>query len=176
MKNIYAVLLALALFISGQAASGQNRGPSTAEERARVIQLVQKLQADPIDPRTKSDREWALQWLIEVPDVNVTICPDLLTPVLGTKYKYRLDLVVFNTLASAAFVIQNPGANLFSVNKAALERTLVAYQSILKANPKATLQGLDDLVEMKKNAGLDKFVQRATEECSSGAQRASAAR
>jgi hypothetical protein len=172
MKNITTVLLALVLFVSGQGAFAE-RGPSTAEDRARVVQLVQKLQANPIDPRLTSDREWALQWLIEVPDVNVTICPDLLAPVLGTQYRYRSDLIVFNTLASAVFVIQNPGANLFRVNQAALERTLAAYQSILKARPTATLQGLDDLVEMKNNGGLDKYVQSATENCTRGAQRAS---
>jgi carboxypeptidase Q len=172
MRRLVGVLLSFMLLLSGLAASAESRGPSTPEERARVVALVQKLQSNPIDPQLRSEREWALRWLIDVPDVSVTMCADLLKPVLGTKYKYEMDLIAFNTLASAAFVIENPGANLFAVNKAALESTIAAYQAILRAEPKATLNGMDALVQMKINGELDKFVQRATDDCSSGDMRA----
>jgi carboxypeptidase Q len=173
MGRLAGGLLGFALLFSTLAALAQTRGPSTPEERARVVALVEKLQSNPIDPQLQSERQWALRWLIEVPDVSVTMCSDLLKPVLGSKYKYEPDLIAFHTLASAAFVIKNPGANLFTVNKAALESTLAAYQAILQAKPKATLKGMDALVQMKINGELDKFVQRATDSCSSGDQRAS---
>ena len=172
MKTTSTIFLALALLLFSQAAFAQKRGPSTAKERARVVELVHKLQADPVDPQLRSERDWALRWLLEVPDITVTMCADLLKPVLGSKYKYELDLIAFNTLASAAFVIKNPGANLFAVNKSALESTLAAYQAILKANREANLKGLDVLVQMMINGELDKFVQRATDDCSSGDKRA----
>jgi len=173
MKTASTILLGLTLLMFSPPAFAQKRGPSTAEERARVVELVQKLQVDPINPQLRSEREWALRWLIEVPDITVTICGDLLRPVLGTKYKYEPDLVTFNTLAAAAFIIQNPGADSFAVNKASLDSTLAAYQAILKTKPKAVLKGLDDLLQLKKNGELDKFVHAATESCANGSKQAS---
>jgi hypothetical protein len=57
-------------------AQQQQRGPSTAEERDRALKIASALQADPLSP-DKSDRQWFMLWLIQVPDISVAMCPSL---------------------------------------------------------------------------------------------------
>jgi hypothetical protein len=52
--------------------------PSTAEERARAIEVTKKIQAEPLNPRYRSDRDWLLLWIEKIPDITVPICQDLL--------------------------------------------------------------------------------------------------
>jgi len=58
------------------------RGPSTAEERAKVIDLTRKLENDPLNPQAEEWRVWLAKWIDEVPDVVVPVCPSLLPQLL----------------------------------------------------------------------------------------------
>ena len=99
-----------------------SQSPSTPEQRARFVEIAQKVEADPISPSLKPEREWAFKWLVQVPDVHVELCADLITPLFGKKYKYGPELTLQNVLGAGAFVVKNPDqeSNHFAANQAAL--------------------------------------------------------
>jgi hypothetical protein len=152
------------------AAASQGRGPSTPEERKRVVELVSKLQKDPLNPALVKEREWALKWLIEVPDITVSVCSDVLSPVLKTKYRYSSDLFVLHTLSAAAFVIQNPdqAKDQVQVNLAATKAMLDGYEAIVTKDPSRKSKELDELKAVMDSGGLVNFVRVGLAKCSSG--------
>ena len=46
------------------------RGPSTPEERAKVIELTRMLERDPLNENADAIRQWLRQWMIEVPEIR----------------------------------------------------------------------------------------------------------
>jgi hypothetical protein len=78
-----AVVLALvAAWGAAGARAQEKRGPSTPEERARFVEITHKLEASPLDKSLIPDREWALRWLIDVPDVSVKVSSDAYQAIL----------------------------------------------------------------------------------------------
>ena len=77
MRNTIARLAVLTLFvfIGLSTAAQRKRGPSTPEERAKAVQFAHDLEANPLGPQAKNEREWLTLWLIEVPDITVEVCP-----------------------------------------------------------------------------------------------------
>ena len=158
-----AVLLAAAWTA---AVAQEQRGPSTPEERQRFVQVAHKVEANPLDPALKADVRWALKWIIEVPDVSVSLCAAPLNGLLGSKYKYEAELFGDYTLALGAFVIEHPekAKDPVAVNLAGAESALKAYQAILKQKPQTTSAALDELLKKQTAGKLDDFVQKTTQE------------
>ena len=82
MRGLTGVGLLVLISVAGLgiAQSAGGRGPSTPEERSRFVAITHKLERDPLDRSLDGDRDWALRWLIEVPDVHTSLC----SAVLGT--------------------------------------------------------------------------------------------
>lgn len=150
-------LLLIAFLLTSPALALQ-RGPSTAEERTRAVQIVRSLEANPLNKPTIKDREWLLMWIIEIPDISVTICTDPIKPILGKKKNYSSDLVTQYMVGMVAYLIENPDKDpkktrdQFPVQLAGIESMLKAYESILKVKPKAKWPELDNWIELR-NAG-----------------------
>jgi carboxypeptidase Q len=108
--TIAQFLIVAALFfhsISVHAQSSQ-RGPSTPEERTRVVEVAHRLQANPLAPEVRSEREWLLVWFIQAPDISVSLCPALHGD-LGDSKGTNAGAIIATELASeAAFVIEHP--------------------------------------------------------------------
>ena len=69
LRRIPLALCALILFCPLLAPSclhAEERGPSTAEERAKVIDLTRKLETDPLNPQAEEWRVWLAKWIDEV--------------------------------------------------------------------------------------------------------------
>src|SRR5215210_9405237 len=95
MRKIKLTLVLGLVFLFGLVAPAtlpQKRGPSTPEERAKALQLVRQLEADPLGHDAKEARRWLLLWLTDVPDISVTICSDYLKPLLDKDKNYSSDL------------------------------------------------------------------------------------
>jgi hypothetical protein len=45
------------------------RGLSTPEERAKAIRVARGLERDPLGKDAAANRQWLLNWIIEVPDI-----------------------------------------------------------------------------------------------------------
>ncbi|MFB3915301.1 MAG: hypothetical protein ACE14M_01120 [Terriglobales bacterium] len=155
-------------------AAEEKRGPSTPEERKRAIEITKKLEADPLDPALKSDRSWLVQWIVEIPDIVVPVCEDVLAPALKEqqwRYKYSSELLAQQLAGSAVYLIEHPDATEddFDISKAGLESALNAYQALMKKHAKgARWLPLDDLLNKRNKGELDDYVRQKTMRCLSG--------
>jgi hypothetical protein len=152
------------LFLALMAWSQNKRGPSTPEERTRFLAVAHRLEEAPLDKQLRHDREWALQWLIEIPDISVSLCTAPLGNFITSKYKYSSEIVAQLTFAGAAFIIEHPDkANDKTAQfVASVEGALRAYQSILKTKPEARSPALDGLLQEQEQGKLVESVQESS--------------
>lgn len=161
MKNtrwafVIPILMA-AVAVSVFAQQQPQRGPSTPEERAAVVELAKKLQQNPIDKNLNKEREQLLIMLIQVPDIHMTICAGDETPWIKEKYKYSSELTATALFSTAAYVIEQGGtADEKAAHLAGLEGAIKAYQAILAQNPKAKWQPMEDLIAKQQSGELKK--------------------
>ena len=59
---------------SAQQPQRPQRGPSTPEERTRAVKIAHDLENDPLAKDAKEQRDWVIQWIIEIPDITVDVC------------------------------------------------------------------------------------------------------
>ncbi len=157
------ILACLAMLICCSLSTAQDapkRGPSTADERQRFLQITRKMADAPLDPGLRADRDWALRWLIEIPDINVDVCNAPLGDFMNAHYKYTPQIIGQLTFSTGAFIIEHPdkAKDRDAQYVAGIEGALHAYQSILKIKPDATAKQLDDLLEKQKKGTLAAFV------------------
>ncbi|HMF88938.1 MAG TPA: DUF998 domain-containing protein, partial [Gemmatimonadaceae bacterium] len=159
-----AVFVACAL----QPGRAEARGPSTREERARFIALVQALERDPVAANANTIREQLRDWTIEVPDIRFKACPDLLGDVIGNDYPYSREINLQVVLSGAVLTIENPGdaRDDVAVYTAGVEGALRAYEVLVKSTPDAHFAVLDDLIEKRDRGELvDHIARLAKEKC-----------
>jgi hypothetical protein len=168
LRKLLCLLLMSAFCLSIHAQD--QRGPSTPEERQRMVALVHKMEQAPNDESLRPEIEWALKWLVEIPDISVSVCTAPFGKFWKEKYKGVPDHFVAQfTFAMAAFIIEHPDAarnnDKVAQYTAGMESVLRAYQSVLKNNPKARSRNLDDLLQKQKEGKLGDFIRSASEEC-----------
>jgi hypothetical protein len=140
------------------------QSPSTPEDRARLVSLAQKLETNPLDSSLRPEREWALKWLIEVPDIHVSMCPTILGDY--HKYKYSAEITTQLMLSGARFSIENPDKANDQVGQyvAGAEGALKAYGAILQKDSKAKSKVLDEDLQKQQDGKLKDFIQDAAAE------------
>lgn len=167
LRHLSAALVGCILLTAPIAATAAGRGPSTPEERARALAFFPRFEADPLNTNLIDEREWALRWIIEIPDVHVDLCMILdKLPKPGKKDSSTLFLAM--SFAQAAFVLQHPEKqeNLLAQHQAGVEGVLRVYEVLLKANPKDQQPYLDDLIKKREAGTLAQWVkERADTAC-----------
>lgn len=145
------------------------RNPSTPQERQRFAALTHKLEQDPLDKSLYEEKKWAIQWLQDVPDINVNICAPVLfgTDFLREQNKYTPQLSYQATFGEAVYIIEHPdkAADTTAQYIAGVESALKAYSAIVKSDPSAKSKALDDLLEKQKQGKLAAFVTDASKGC-----------
>jgi hypothetical membrane protein len=169
MKRLHRLVVA-AVFVAFALQPGrvEARGPSTPEERARFIALVQALERDPLAANANATRQQLRDWTIEVPDIRFTACPDLLGDVIGNDYPYSREINLQVVLSGAVLTIENPGdaRDDVAVYTAGVEGALRAYEVLVKSTPDAHFAVLDDLIEKRDRGELvDHIARLAKEKC-----------
>lgn len=161
------LLPTLLLLFSLLAAVAQSPGAATAEPRQRVVAIAHKLEATPLDQALFPEREWAKQWVIENPDVRIRMCMQLLPDLRRPRYKFRLEILDQMMLSSAAFLIEHPDktGDHLAENVGGLQGVLKAYAAIVKSNPDARVQALDDLLEKQRRGELVEFARETIQAC-----------
>ena len=147
--------------------TGWARGPSTEEERTKAVQLAHLLETDPLAKQAKEARSWLTLWLIEIPDITVSMCTALLGPEFDMDKKYGGELAMQQGFSAAAFKIEHPdqaGDNL-AVNTASVEGVLRTYQAILSEHPKARFPSLDALQKARDAGQLPARVAELSKGC-----------
>jgi hypothetical protein len=164
-------LTVLCLLFFPLATKAEERGPSTAEERAKVIDLTHKLETDPLNTQAEEWRVWLAKWIDEVPDVVVPICPGLLPQLLRSNRNYSHELAMQVVYSSAAFIVEHPQQQVDqqAVFQAGVDGALKAYQAIVKARPRARWYFLDSLIQMRDKGELKEYLRKQIDDnCVSG--------
>lgn len=159
VRNVVTMLVMLAAAILPAAA--KMRGPSTAEERSRVLDYVRSLEENPLAEDSLKKRMWLTQWIVEVPDVQVNACCMSLWALDKTNNTYSNQLRMQAIYSQAAFVLEHPEVKDEAAAQAAgLAGTLRAYRAIQRFDPAAKYPLLDNLLTLEKKGKLEKYVLR----------------
>jgi len=176
LRPILAVLL---VSLGAAAMWGQTTRdePSTPEERARALQVTKKLEQQPLGAQAGQERGWLTKWIIEIPDISVPVCDELLKPLLQGEvgeYRYSKEMVAQEMAGAMAYLIQHPqpgGADDqddFAINKAGVVSMLNAYDAIVHTAKGGRWGPLEELENKRKAGQLDDYVRQATLKCVTG--------
>lgn len=148
----------------------QERGPSTAGERRRVVELTTSLESDPLGKNAKDYRRELLVFLTQVPDINVMLCTAVLGDSKKIKGDYSAELVGQQIYSQAKFIIEHPdqAKDEYQVYLAGVEGTLRAYAAIKQAKPKVKIEGFEQLLARQQEGKLGEFVKSAMSGCKAG--------
>src|SRR5215471_19628769 len=168
-KSLCLLLVAIifSLFAGAQDQQESKRPPSTPDERKRFMTVVQKLEQTQLDKSLLPEVKWAKQWLEDVPDINVTLCPLPLGEFFAEDYRHKNQLFLQFAFAMAAFLIQHPdkAADKSAQYLAGVEGVLRTYKAILKSKPEAKSRALDDLLARQADGSLNDLVREASRLC-----------
>jgi len=161
------LLPTLTLLYALLAAAAQSHDSASAEQRQRVVAIAHKLEAAPLDQALFPEREWARQWVLENPDVRIRMCLQLLPDLRRPRYKFRSEIVEQMMLSSAAFLIEHPdkAGDHLAENVAGLQGVLKVYGAIVKSNPDARVQALDEMLEKERRGQLVEFARETIQSC-----------
>ena len=160
---VAAYLFLICLF---HAHPGQARGPSTAEERAKVIELTRFLEQDPLHKDASATRQWLQEWIADIPDIRFLVCADLLGHALNENYPYSREVNQQVMFSGAAFTLarQDKARDEIAVYNAGIEGALRAYEVLAKSKSDAKSDFLDDLVIKRNQGQLSAYVAREAKE------------
>jgi len=159
-KKLKFFICIMIFMMSFSFAIAQKRGPSTPEERSRALGIAKSLQADPIAPNLTKEREWLIMWLIEVPDISIKLCTDMLGDLGKDKKGYSGALIATEMASQAAFVIEQPdkAKDEESVYFAGINGALLGYESIRKTDTSFHIVHLDELIQLRDSGKLADYV------------------
>lgn len=144
----------------------QARGPSTREERAKVVELARWLEQNPLAKNAPETRQWLQEWIADVPDIRFRVCADLLGHALNENYPYSREVNQQVLFSGAAFTLerQDKARDDIAVYNAGVEGALRVYEVLARSKPDAKLAFLDDLVTKRDQGLLVPYVAREAKE------------
>ncbi len=142
------------------------RGPSTAEENARIVQLAAAADKDPLAVMTSADGRWFEKWADDVPDYQFGPDNGAFWMMNGAaKGDLKRVLRFHHTLSSAAFQVQHQikdpktdKAQFEAKTLAGVEGLLRAYESLLAKRPENRSEQLDQAIVLRDKGQLAAFV------------------
>jgi hypothetical membrane protein len=162
------VVASVLLVCAVQGLHAQSRGPWTPAERAKVVALTRGLERDPLGEDAPATRQWLQAWVIDVPDIKVYVCDNLLDHGLGDNYPYAREINSQVVFSAAAFAIerQDKARDDIAQYSAGVDGALRTYEVLLKSNPAAKSAFLDGfLAKRDRGALLDHVATLAKEKC-----------
>jgi hypothetical protein len=166
--NIHALALALLVALATPTRAAAERGPSTSAERARAVETTRRLERDPLGPGASKDRRWLLQWIVDIPDIEVRGCSGPLDVLKEDEERpYGKVLFAQSMFGIVAFLIEHPRErnDWVKVQLAGVESVLKAYRSLLDSEPGARWRELDLLLEARRQGKLRDIVEETMESC-----------
>ncbi|WP_342116541.1 hypothetical protein [Pseudoduganella sp. OTU4001] len=138
------------------------RGPSTPEERARVVALAEAANRDPIGVMNSADGRWFMKWSDEIPDYSFG--PDrgaLWMETGAAKGDLRRVLRFHHTLSTAAYQVQHQmfdpmkdPAQMEAKTMAGIDGLLRAYESLKDKRPENRSEVLDNALMLRDQGKL----------------------
>src|SRR5215203_2475019 len=170
MKLNREVLFVIGLFLSCVLQIQCTLGPglSTPDDRGKVVSLTRSLERDPLGETAPATRQWLRKWIIEVPDIRVYACDDLLGHGVDDNYPYSSEVKLQPMFSAAAFAIEHrdKARDHHAQNHAGVAGALRVYEALLKSKPDAKSAFLDDLLAKRDRGELaDHIAILAKEKC-----------
>jgi hypothetical protein len=167
MRLATVIVCAVLAVIPLASVAQEKRGPSTADERKRFVAITRDVVRAPLDTRKNADIKWALDWLRDVPDVNVDPCPFPLQKLTISGYRHTPKIFGIYVLSMGVFAIEQLGKPNDPVPQftAGVEGALRAYQAIQREQPDARSEDLEDLLGKQRSGDLREFLQQAAAAC-----------
>jgi hypothetical protein len=108
-----------------------------------------------------------LLFLAGVPDINVTLCSNVLGESKRLKGDYESELFGQLAFSQAKFVIQNPdeAQDKAAFYLASVEGVLRTWQAIKAAKPKAKYALMDELLQKQEAGTLADYVKEGMKGC-----------
>jgi hypothetical protein len=108
-----------------------------------------------------------LVWLIEAPDVTITLCTDVVGGIKKFKGDEGSALVAHLTFAEARFILQNPekSSDKLAVNVAGVEGVITMYQAMKTTKPKLKIDPVEKLIQLQSEGKLTSFVEEGLKNC-----------
>ncbi|ABC82144.1 hypothetical protein [Anaeromyxobacter dehalogenans] len=169
MNRTLLVTASLAALLAAAPALGEReRGPSTPAERRKAVEVTRRLEREPLARRAAADRRWLLQWIVEIPDIQVRGCSGPLDPLAEDDgNRFGKILYVQSVFGMAVFQIEHPRSadDWLAVQTAGVESVLRTYRSLLRARPQARWDELDALLAAQRRGRLPALLEEAMEGC-----------
>ncbi len=137
-----------------------SRGPSTAAERKRAVEVTRRLEKDPFGKGAREDRRWLFEWIVAIPDINVTLCGGPLNALVEDPGLHGRELYAQDGFGMAAFIIENPKRkdDWVAVQTAGLESLLRMYDTLVSRDEEERRPELDRLEAARKAGKLPELV------------------
>ncbi len=157
LRKLVVLLVVLAAALPSLA---EMRGPSTPEERLRVIDYARSLEQNPLAKDGLEKRMWLTEWIVQVPDLTVNACCMSLWSLDKVNNTYSNQLRMQAIYSETAFLVEHPGLKDETAAQAAgLAGTLRAYQAIQRVDPTVKYPLLDNLLTLERKGKLEKYVE-----------------
>lgn len=144
------------------------RGPSTAAERKRAVEITRRLEKDPRAARGDADRKWLFEWIVAIPDIQVRTCESPLAVLREDDgARHGRSLFLQHVFGVTAFIIEHPkrSADWVAQQAAGIESTLRAYRVIRQKEPEVRWRALDAYERAKKDGKLADAIRATMPEC-----------
>lgn len=164
MRHVGAGLALLLLASTLVAAAA--RGPSTVEERGRVVEQARLLETTPWTAEAQAARDALTAFLGEVPDITVKYCPGLLGGA-AERGGISEDLLKQHSFSSAAYMMTTPQswAGSTATLLAGLRGTLRAYQAWKAHDPAVAHPRLEELLRLEATNQIEPYVRAQGRVC-----------
>jgi hypothetical protein len=135
-----SLLLALCGALVAPAHAQSPRGPSTAEERARVATIAQAVRKDPLGVAA-ANAAWFEQWMTDIPDYTLNgdaaarWCARSARGELRESVRFVYDSNVVAYQIEHRIAEAKAPADIAAVRMAGLEGVLAAYATLLAKDP-----------------------------------------
>lgn len=162
--TIRPLILTLALSVAAATpAFAEARGPSTPEERERVVKMALEAGKDPLRVQAAEER-WFMKWIDEVPDIMfgpeapARWCEENARGDLrkALRFEYMVNGVAYQ-IQHQLFAPKTKEEKL-AIHQAALEGVLRAYEALRDARPENRSEKLDEALALRAKGELPAFV------------------
>jgi carboxypeptidase Q len=158
----FALLATLAAAPAGAAAS---RGPSTPEERAKLVALAAELEKTPRGPKAAESRQWLMAFLQEVPDILAKQCGSLFGPP-AQRQTLPPEVLQQQLFSNAAYAVDKQvSSGSTEALTAGVIGALRVYEAFRADNSTPANVIVDDLLRLERAGELDTFVRAQGRAC-----------
>ncbi len=166
MRRVVGALVCVVLLVG--LVSAEDPTKYSASDRKRAMEVIEKLEADPMSPELAKDREWINDWVFGAPDVHVVLCTAIIKPLLDERNTDpRKALMLQNLLAMAAFEMKSPekAKDTVLMQLAGAEGMLRAYSNITRRMPSYKSDFMESLRARQETGKLEAYVREGAAEC-----------